>query len=524
MCDSNTFQHDNERSVASIDKQKNDLSRLHSDTSRLSNNSLLVSKHGGVVTSKQADVSYNSGCSSNRKRQRRISSDLLSLGKQLTGANDNMETNIANKLVDICEEVSDISSEIGLLRQCKHDTSKQIDILTAIVIKQNKKITHLHNRLLNEEKRSMQQNVLFHNISEDKNECTDKKVISFLKEQGIDESDIQIDVSHRIGVQRKPDAKPRPIVAKMVTRKNAQLILEKTKIKGGKREKTSSFATPQIPEELREQRKKLYSLADTYKQKDGKASVEIKYDHIVVNKQRISDAVSAPSVQDILCIDKHTETSLQRITIHKSNDIQERGSTFTVYTAEVSNPSQARSAYLKVNSLPKCAAATHLISAYRFRDGKHSWNDDGDFGLGRFMYKLMSEQEIDNRIFFLSRDFGGIHIGQRRFDITQQLMAEIMVSGKKVEPLLLAPTATSTPFQLPKQRKIIKASKSLPPLTRMDSTGSSLVSSDISSAEASANEDDIDQTLTQAKAIDDNEWSEPPVPISTTTSTEQLPK
>ncbi len=86
----------------------------------------------------------------------------------------------------------------------------------------------------------------------------------------------------------------------------------------------------------------------------------------------------------------------------------------------------------QASSIPKCAAASHLISAHRLNDENHSWDDDGDFGLGRFIYKTMCEQNISNRVFFLSRDYGGIHLGQRRFDIAQQLVAEIMIHGKKL--------------------------------------------------------------------------------------------
>ncbi len=75
-------------------------------------------------------------------------------------------------------------------------------------------------------------------------------------------------------------------------------------------------------------------------------------------------------------------------------------------------------------------------------------------------------------------------------------MTEISVSGKKVDFPVSAPTATSTPFQRPKQRKIVTALKQLPTLARMDSTGS--LSS--TGSEMSASEEDIDQTLTPVKS------------------------
>ncbi len=425
------------------------------------------------------------------KRQR-ARSGLLPSGNRNYFEKGLMEGNIDARIEEISDEVSDLSSELALLRTHKNDTSKQIDILSAIVIKQSKTIKQLHSRVLNQEKRSMQQNILVHNVPEEKDENTDEKVSTFLKKKKIDDSAIRIDISHRIGAERKPNSYPRPIVVKMETRKAADILLQKTKPeKGVKRDRSTPYVTPHLPEEIREHRKRLYSLANVYRNKDKNAIVSIKNDHITVNKQKISCSVIPPTVQDVLT--KHPQTG-KNISIIASNEIQEWGSKFTLYAANVTNPSEVRSAYLKVSAIPSCAAATHLISAHRLADDNHSWNDDGDFGLGRFMYKTMCDQSITNKVFFLSRDFGGVHIGQRRFDIAQQLITEIVISGKEVNP---TPTPTTSSFLTPKyhSRKFASALKRIP-LATYDSSDPSLAESESSDKESQVSEIDANKTLT----------------------------
>ncbi len=465
----------------------------------------MSSKSLNDLASLPSPQAVNVNISPRRKRQRAFSGIHGKGIREHLVDQDIMEGNLDDRIEEVTDEISDLSAEMALLRQSRNDTSKQIEILGAIVIKQSKTINQLHKRIVNEEKRSMQQNILVHNIKEASGENTDEKVISFLKEKGITDPIIRIDISHRIGAERKPGSNPRPIVVRMESRKAAEHVLKQTKpAKGAAWVKIDPYVTPHVPEEIREQRRKLYALADMYRKKNEKASISIKNDHIVVNQQKITNSIVPPAVQDILSRETQKQLLTKDIDILVSNEIQERGSKFTLYTAEVSSPSDVRNAYLKVSSLPKCAAATHLISAHRLKDENHSWHDDGDFGLGRFIYKLMCDQNISNRAFFLSREFGGVHIGQRRFDITMQLITEIMISGKKVVSTPQTPTASSTPWSSHKtrytERKFVSATKRLPAsLAPMDSTGSSIQDSESSDKECIASEDDVNKTLTPGK-------------------------
>ena len=345
------------------------------------------------------------------------------------------------RLEEISEEVCD---EIAMIQQHKNDTNKQIELLVAIIVKQSKTLSHMQKRVLDQERRSMKSNILIHSVPEKANEDIDKIVITSLTKLGIPEDKISLDISHRKGPPRNPGAKPRPIIAKMVKTKDTQFILERTKLKKGEKPNPEALhVTPQVPEELREQQKKLQSLADVFRKKDNKAKVAVKGDHIVVNKEKIKDPVGTPSTQDILYMSDANKTAITNTPITTSQEVCEKGSRFWVLTTTVRNPEDARITYLKVRSMPQCATTTHLISAYLFANGCHSWEDDGDFGLGRYLLKIMENKGLTNRIIFLSREFGGVHLGQRRFDIVRELVDEVLTKEEKRKN---SNAKTSSPF------------------------------------------------------------------------------
>ena len=359
------------------------------------------------------------------KRKRLSLSDGTEMGETLDMAE------VQQRLEEIGEEVSDHSAEIALIRHYKHDVSTQIELLVAIVIKQSKQIAHLKAQLLDTIRRSMRDNIILHNVPENDNNLH-KTIEESLIALGIPIESISTDRAHRKGPPRRPGAKPRPIIAKMLKSRDAEHILNATRPKKGARlDRAAIHVTPQIPEELREQRKKMNSQADVYRKADCNADVKVRDDHIIVNKNKIKCTVTPPPTQAVLQMDENNKIATSNTKIISSHEICESGSKFTLFTAKVSKPEQARLAYLKVNSIPHVAAATHLISAYRFENGNHSWEDDGDFGLGRYLYKLLDESDVKNRIVFLSRDFGGTHMGQRRFDIVKELFREVMINVSK---------------------------------------------------------------------------------------------
>ena len=82
----------------------------------------------------------------------------------------------------------------------------------------------------------------------------------------------------------------------------------------------------------------------------------------------------------------------------------------------------------------------------------------------------MATKGLTNSIIFLSRDFGGVHLGQRRFDIAGELVEEVIIKESKMRD---SATKTSTPFAWASSTAIQASSPTAPPIVLSESLTSS---------------------------------------------------
>ena len=121
----------------------------------------------------------------------------------------------------------------------------------------------MHRHILETERCSRRSNILGHNVPEKSNENVENEVISSLDKHVISKENYNIDIAHTKGPPRKLGSKPCRIVAKMERNSESQHILYANKFgKGAKPTPATLHVTPQMPEELREPRKKFQSLAN----------------------------------------------------------------------------------------------------------------------------------------------------------------------------------------------------------------------------------------------------------------------
>ena len=133
----------------------------------------------------------------------------------------------------------------------------QVDILKAIVCKQEKQILELKEEVTDLKCRSMRENILLHNVpeqfQEDPTELISKYIQDTLK---LDDSHIDIERAHRMGPKSR-FGKPRPIVAKLSNSKHVQVILQAERKNalaetsdGKMKNQRAPKCTPQFPEEI----------------------------------------------------------------------------------------------------------------------------------------------------------------------------------------------------------------------------------------------------------------------------------
>ena len=119
-----------------------------------------------------------------------------------------------------------------------------------------------------------------------------------------------------------------------------------------------------------------------------------------------------------------------------------KNSTFQGHHIPVDNQDDIVPALHALYADPRIARATHNIYAYRLSSGGNTmehFEDDGEWGAGRVLLKLLKENNITNRLVCVSRWYGGIHLGKARFDHIEaaatDALGEILTNPTEVTQL-----------------------------------------------------------------------------------------
>jgi hypothetical protein len=348
-------------------------------------------------------------------------------------------------------DVEDIQQNMVKLNTKEQSTERKVELLSAIVSKQHSLITSMKTNILDLSKRSLMNEFVILNLREAPRDQT--PVLTIVKQtlntMGITEQ-IDYEYAYRRGPPREdPNAAPRPVIVRLNRRDAVDRILKG--VRSRKFDKTQPRIVPHLPEELRQNRVKLGLIAHKKFLADSNAKIKVKSDHVQVNGVKIKDNIQPVTPNETLFLDKDKRASIQYVAFTCTDIVTCKNSNFQLFHTDVPNLNQCRLAHQAIATIPSVAAQTHLISAYSLITGEFGWQDDGDHGLGKFLYQTMVDRELQNCICFVSRDYGGIHINKKRFEIIQQLVDEVIINAVAPEdkygniPYLVSPPPMTLP-------------------------------------------------------------------------------
>ncbi len=183
------------------------------------------------------------------------------------------------------------------------------------------------------------------------------------------------------------------------------------------------FMSNHLPPEVLSKRSVNQHLLTKMKTNAGPQDLKVKIDvdKMYVNNELIKPRVVKPSTDEILNIDDKTTEKGNQLPSGLSKQVFELGSSFMAQVFKTSNLTEVRTAYLHVLSEPSRAKATHNILVA----GDSGWVDDGEFGAGRFLSTYLSKREkLNNITVVVTRNYGGSHLGSRRFEIMRNVTEE----------------------------------------------------------------------------------------------------
>ncbi|XP_061167262.1 protein IMPACT homolog [Saccostrea echinata] len=124
-------------------------------------------------------------------------------------------------------------------------------------------------------------------------------------------------------------------------------------------------------------------------------------------------------------LDREEIEKLEEVDVNKTDTVTEDGNVFTSLVAEIQTYAQVRNLYKNVLRNQDYACANHNILVYRFKDAQgrvhDGYCDNGEYGAGRRMLKVLVSAEASNTAIIISRK-NARHLGPRRFEIMSELV------------------------------------------------------------------------------------------------------
>lgn len=331
-------------------------------------------------------------------------------------------SNNAHRVHDLQEKVDQHDEDIDEVEKELKETKFQLQLVSNIVIKQDKQIQLLKQKIGDIQQREMAANIVISGIPEKKNE---KPLLLFNEfvQEGLEIQELMpANRAFRIGTGDN-----RPLIVELRHPENkGKLFANASKLKGKRNEKGGLyFLSDHLPEEQNENRRRANELFTENKKKETSHQLEmsISKGKLIINQEPYEKSVIAPNARDLLEPNEALYEKADQISVVRGEDELKGGSQFISYAAEVMDSDDVQAALLKLQM--KFADATHVSCAYKIQGANTPQNqdfvDDGEYRCGRTMLKVLKEEKPMNLAVFLVRYYGGKHLGVTRFEIFRKL-------------------------------------------------------------------------------------------------------
>ena len=303
------------------------------------------------------------------------------------------------------------AKEVELLNEELKASREQCVIMEGRLTRAEKEVEDMREKLLHHEARSMRDNLIFHNIPEEKDEDTEAVLKKFCKEElkiGSSTMErIKFDRVHRAGLKAR--GKDRIIVAKFNPSRGKDVVLQHAK----NLDRNKKFGiNEQLPRELEERKKRL--LPKFREARSNQRNPKWSLDKLIIDNK--TTRVERDKIRDI---NTNTTEVASSMKIKSAPPMNHNKTSYQGHTTSISSQDDIVPALHAMYADCRVARATHNTYAYRLQSGGHvteHYEDDGDYGAGRHLLNLLKEKDITNRIVCVSSWSGGTYLGRARYE------------------------------------------------------------------------------------------------------------
>ena len=377
---------------------------------------------------------------------------LETIQKQMTEDKEELHSKL-KKIDSVQKEVTEMSARLDDLERDRPSytdlltrmqtletqsirVADDVEILKGYIQTQEKQIDQNKKKIVNLTARSMANNITISGILGDSGKESDckEKVINFMsKKMLLNVNEADIEVAHRLGKRHEKMATPRLMVVRCSTDLRSKVFDFTKNLKDAKNEDGDSFyLKPQLPEplytekkeredKLREIRKTNAGIAEEQKHKRTPAHIMNKV--LFVNNKAQRQYVFPPTAQEVFNTDAETKEKMEKIKLFHSTTLIEKQSKFTGFAVHVKNVGEVKLVYRKLKVLyPEC---DHIMMAYSVKShtGHH---DNGEYGALIKLLNGITQRNLNGVALFVTREYGGIQLGQRRFLFIEKVAKEAL--------------------------------------------------------------------------------------------------
>ena len=335
-------------------------------------------------------------------------------------------------------DISDVQNENAQLRS-------DLKIIKGVVQRQEEKIASITDQLIELTGRSMAENLVFSGVhelrgsnsggkKEEQNEDCVITVKEFLQQHlDINASADDIYTAFRMGEFVPGKKKPRQILAKFHPALKERILADKAKLAKVDKDIGGPFyINIQEPESYVAKRKEnshhIKKIKETNKsipKKEDKVKYSIKKRDLYVDSVLIAKSVSPPLLQDLF-VDQEEQDKMDKLKLIFADVIEEKGNIFTPIAVKTQNIAEVRRAYRKVKQL--YPGATHIPMAYE-NQKKTGNQDDGEYGAGLVLQKVLEDTKTTNKTVFVIRNYNK-KLGSKRFELFEEAAKSVLSKMK----------------------------------------------------------------------------------------------
>lgn len=389
--------------------------RLRSDSGKVYSSSVLIDKQNieaikDIALSTVEEESEIEMAPQNDSKFNKLINMITKLQESVDGIKGEISgqqcvtANLRNYIEEVEEKSDNNSQEIHNLKVELKEQRFHRRLIENVVIRQEEKIATLSRKMTEMQQREMNANIVISGMEEMPNENPIQTFNDFVQNKLELQELLPARQAFRLG-----SGKNRPMIIELrhPETDKRKIFQQASKLKGKTNKRgTPYFISDHLPEELNENRRRINDILTTNRKlpKEKKSSIEIQKGKLLVNKKPYKNKIATPSLKELFKQDEDTLDLADEIDLVKGKDKTEKNSHFVAYAGAIKDEKDVNAAYLKVKT--KFADASHVVCAYRAGSYKESpenqdYVDDGEFGAGRTILRVLKEEQMKNIVIFM---------------------------------------------------------------------------------------------------------------------------